>query len=357
MRLPSAIPKRDRCAESKMERALYSPTRKTGVRAAPSDSPVVRKSWRGMSAAGVPMAPRAVAGAVLDMADVVVITDRDGKIEYVNRAFSTITGYAPAEVIGCTLRILKSGLHPRGFYERMWHRLLSGRTFRDVIVNRRKNGELYYDERCITPLRDTSGEIVRFIATGRDVTGRIEKQERLEYLAYHDALTRLPNRALFSDRLRHTLMRARRRHQLFGLLFIDLDGFKQTNDRYGHEVGDKLLRAVAARLRNAVRDSDTVARLGGDEFAVLFDDLARIDDVGYAAAKALAAIGDPVVLNGRKLAITGSLGVSLYPADGESAAELMRNADKAMYRAKELGTNRVEFYRRQSLVEQAADTS
>lgn len=287
---------------------------------------------------------RPISDVVEQMADSVMVTDRDGRIEYVNRAFESTTGFAHAEVLGQTPRLVKSGLHGTGFYRRMWKTLLEGKVFRDVMTNRRKNGELYYEEKSVTPIRDTGGDIVRFISVGRDVTARIATQQRLEHLAYRDMLTGLPNRALFVDRLKHAIAGARRRRAVVAVLFIDLDGFKDVNDRLGHETGDKLLRALAGRLRTAVRDTDTVARLGGDEFAVLLEDVSYVQDVALTAQKLLDRIATPLVLSGARQAISASIGVSLYPSDAADASTLLRNADKAMYRAKAAGKHQVHFY-------------
>jgi diguanylate cyclase (GGDEF)-like protein/PAS domain S-box-containing protein len=285
-----------------------------------------------------------IAEIVQQMADVVLVADRDGRIEYVNPAFETTTGFTGAEARGYTPRLLKSGLHGRGFYQRLWKAVLGGRVFRDVMTNRRKNGELYYEEKTITPIRDANGAIVQFVSLGRDVTARVQSQRRLEHLAYRDVLTGLPNRALFVDRLKHAIAGARRRRSVVSVLFIDLDGFKSVNDQLGHEAGDKLLRTLARRLRGAVRDTDTVARLGGDEFAVLLEDVAYVPDVALAAKKLLDLIATPLPLSAQRQVITSSIGVSLYPHDGADAATLLRTADKAMYRAKAAGKQAVRFY-------------
>lgn len=278
------------------------------------------------------------------MADAIMITDRDGNIEYVNAAFEDATGFSEHEAVGETPRLLKSGLHTQAFYRRMWKTLLDGQPFRDVLINRRKSGELYYEEKSVTPLRAADGTISRFISVGRDVTARIRTQQRLEHLAYRDVLTGLPNRALFMDRLRQAIAGARRRHSMVAVLFIDLDGFKSLNDHHGHEVGDRFLRALAARLLRNIRGTDTVARLGGDEFAVLLDDAAKIEDVINAGAKILDATLSSGAVPDLDAPITASIGASVFPGDGDDASALLRHADEAMYRAKQFGKNRIEFY-------------
>ena len=205
-----------------------------------------------------------LSSAIEQTADSVVITDLHGTIEYVNPAFEKNTGFRRAEAVGQTPRIVKSGKHDAEFYRRLWDTILRGEAFRDVLVNRRKDGTLYYEEKTITPLKDEKGRITHFVSTGKDVTERMEAQERLDRLAYYDTLTGLPNRNLFRDRLRHALERVQRAGRTVATLVLDLDNFKAVNDSLGHEVGDLLLKAISERLRACVREEDTVARLGGE---------------------------------------------------------------------------------------------
>jgi diguanylate cyclase (GGDEF)-like protein/PAS domain S-box-containing protein len=287
---------------------------------------------------------RKLSGAIAQTADIVMITDREGHIEYVNEAFEQITGYTRTEALGRKPNLLKSGLQDDGFYRRLWQTLLAGETFRDVFVNRRKNGELFYEEKTITPLKDDSGAITHFIATGKDITERVRVQERLTHLAYHDALTDLPNRVLFMERLAQALARARWHGRVVAVLFLDLDRFKYINDTMGHEAGDRFLQVMAQRLQGCLRDGDTMARLGGDEFAILLEDIAKAEDVAPLAEKILQAFALPFMFWGREYCLTVSIGISLYPSDAADAATLLRNADIAMYRAKELGRNGYQFY-------------
>ncbi|HSD95552.1 MAG TPA: EAL domain-containing protein, partial [Sulfuricaulis sp.] len=178
----------------------------------------------------------------------------------------------------------------------------------------------------------------------RDVTERMQAQQRLQYLAHHDALTDLPNRALFHERLEHALRRARWTQRPLAVLFLDLDRFKNINDTLGHDIGDSALRVASERLKECVREGDTVARLGGDEFTVLLEDIANADDVPAIAQKIVDALSRPFSVNNREFVITTSIGVSLYPGDGEDSQKLLRNADTAMYRAKDLGRNKYQFY-------------
>ncbi|MFL6654177.1 MAG: EAL domain-containing protein, partial [Sulfurifustis sp.] len=287
---------------------------------------------------------RKLSGAIEQTADCVMITDRDGTIEYVNAAFERTTGYTAAEAVGQKPSMLKSGVHGESFYERLWTAILAGETFSDVFVNRKKDGEVYYEEKTISPLRDSGGRVTHFIATGRDITERMQAQERLQHIAHHDALTGLPNRVLFLDRLNQALLRAQWQKRVVGVMFLDLDRFKNINDTLGHDTGDALLKAMAARLKGCVRASDSVARLGGDEFAVLLEDVAHAEDISTIAGKMLGAFTLPFAIQGHELFISASIGISMYPTDGTTPATLLKNADAAMYRAKDLGKNNYQFY-------------
>jgi diguanylate cyclase (GGDEF)-like protein/PAS domain S-box-containing protein len=282
--------------------------------------------------------------ALEQTADAVMITDRHGVIEYVNPTFEQVTGYGLAEAVGRRPNLLKSGRQGPGFYDKLWKTIEAGEVFNDVFINRRKDGSLYYEEKTITPLTDADGRITHFVATGKDITERMQVQERLAYMAQHDPLTELPNRALLLDRLKQSLAGARWRDRRTAVLFVDLDRFKTINDTLGHEAGDRLLQQLAARFQASVREGDTVARFGGDEFVILLDDVASADDVAGVAQKVLQALAPPFRVDHQTLYVTASIGVSLFPNDGEDAGELLKNADIAMYRAKELGKNTYQFY-------------
>ncbi len=287
---------------------------------------------------------RKLSSAVEEIADTVIITSPDGVIEYVNPAFVRTTGYTREESVGQTPQLLKSGKQGQVFYQKLWQTILAGDTFSDVFINRRKDGELYYEEKTITPLKDANGRLTHFVATGKDVTERMQIQERLQYIAQHDALTDLPNRVLLFDILKRALARARRHDRLVAVLFIDLDRFKNINDSLGHEVGDLLLQQLSERFTRAVRGSDDmVARFGGDEFVILLDDVTE-NDIREIAQKVLNALSPPFKVDHQELFITASIGVSLFPNDGEDSSTLLKHADVAMYRAKDLGKNTYQFY-------------
>ena len=262
--------------------------------------------------------------------DAVLVTDRDGRIEYVNAAFERMTGYSRGELVGRRSAALKSGVHEADFYRALWSTLLSGHEFRSVFTNRKKDGTLYHEDKIIRPLDGG------FVSFGRDVTERDEELQRLAHAATHDSLTDLPNRSLFLDRLGQALRQAQRRREPFTLAIVDLDDFRATNNGFGHLAGDAVLQAVADRTRTCLREVDTVARIGGDEFALI---LPGADAAAAARVldKVVAANAAPLCVEGRSLAVSVSVGGSTYPLDGTSERELRDCADLRMYEAKRAG--------------------
>ena len=277
-------------------------------------------------------------------ADIIIVTDTEGNIEYVNPSFEKITGYTYNEAVNSSPHILTSGQHKPEFYKHMWDTINAGKSYSNIFINRRKDGSLYYEEKTITPIKDTSGEITHFVATGKDISERIEVHEHLQHVAHHDALTDLPNRNLFLDRLQQSLNRARWHERLVAVMFMDLDRFKIINDTLGHNVGDQLLLQMSQRLGRTVRDGDTVARFGGDEFAILLDDIDSDSHISSLAQKLLDTLATPFKINKQELYVTASIGISIFPNDGEDSETILRNADVAMYRAKDLGKNNYQFY-------------
>ena len=286
--------------------------------------------------------------AVEQIADSIMITDVNGRIEYVNSAFEEITGYKRTEIIGQTPRILKSDAQNKKFYRRLWECILNGDVFSDVIINRRKDGVLYYEEKTITPQKDIMGKITHFISSGKDITERMESQELLKHLAHHDNLTGMPNRLLFQDRLYQAMSRVSWHKRTVAILFIDLDRFKRINDTLGHGVGDQLLCETAERLNSCVREGDTVARLGGDEFSVILNDLASRDDISPICEKIIHSLTQPFIINGNELFVSASIGIAQFPLDGEDNKTLLKKADMAMYEAKAKGGETYCFYSEQN---------
>jgi diguanylate cyclase (GGDEF)-like protein/PAS domain S-box-containing protein len=287
---------------------------------------------------------RKLSGALEQAADTVMITSPEGVIEYVNPAFEHTTGYTRAEVLGRNPRLLNGGLQGTEFYQALWDTLNRGDVFSEVFVNRRKDGTRFYEQKTITPLRDASGAVTHFVATGRDITDRIEVEERLRFLAHHDTLTELPNRALLLERLKRDLAGARGKGRNLGVLFLDLDRFKIINDTLGHDTGDAILRQLSERLLHRLRPNDSIARFGGDEFVLLINDVHSADELGSLAERMLIALLPPFEVHQTALHMTASVGISVYPYDGEDSGTLLKHADAAMYRAKEMGGNTFQFY-------------
>lgn len=273
-----------------------------------------------------------------------LITDLDGRILDVNSSFCEISGYTREEVLGANPRLWKSERHDADFYQALWESISREGQWRGEIWNRRKDGSVYPAQLTINSIADSQGNTTHYVALFSDITNLKQSEEQLERLAHHDPLTELPNRLLFNARLRHALDQCGRNAQQLSLLFIDLDRFKQINDSFGHVVGDELLRQVAKRLTGCLRREDTVARIGGDEFIVLLENSGQLAHVAAAAEKILASFEQPFQLLGRETFISPSIGISVYPRDGSDSNALMRNADTAMYRAKEAGRNGYAFY-------------
>jgi len=420
---------------------------------------------------GAEIQMRQLSSAVEQTADSVLITDPDGIIAYVNPAFEKTTGYTRHEAIGRKSSLVKSGQHDQDFYRRLWGAIRQGEPYRAVFINRRKSGELYYEEKTITPLKDTQGRITHYVSTGKDITERKKAEEVLRmseaslanaqriahlgswdwnivtnelrwsdeiyrifgltpqqfgatyeafldmvhpddrqyvvdsvnkalhereaynidhrvvrpdgterivheraeithdengravrmtgtaqdvteyrqamehvnYLANYDTLTGLPNRVLLQNRLHEAMLEADRNNRLVAVMFLDLDHFKIINDTLGHDVGDALLKAVAERLVAGVRHGDTISRLGGDEFTIVLTNVAHFDDVTRVARKIIESFTSPFEIDGRELFISPSIGITLYPLD-DDIENALRNADAAMYHAKEMGRNTFQFY-------------
>lgn len=275
----------------------------------------------------------------------IVITDTHGSIEYVNPAFSRLTGYSIEEVLGHNPRILKAGDQSDEFYREMWETVTQGLEWRGEFHNKRKDGTLFWEIASISPITDASGLTTHYVAVKENITERKELQERLEQMAQFDMLTGLPNRRMFLDRLAQTVAVAKRSGQRFGLLFIDLDGFKRINDLYGHEAGDRVLKTVAARLSACIRISDAAGRIGGDEFTVILGALTHYSDAGQVAEKILLALRRPITLpNGQQDSIGSSIGISVFPEDAGDGDGLLATADDAMYEVKRSGKNSYRFY-------------
>lgn len=277
-------------------------------------------------------------------AEGVVITDADIAILDVNRAFTDITGYEREEVLGKDPTMFKSGRHDESFYQDLWRSVEETGQWRGEIWNRRKDGSVFPEWLTISAVYSDDGVLLNYVGVFSDISSIKNSQEQLEHLAHHDALTGLPNRLLFNAHLKHAISHAKRTQTNLAVVFLDLDRFKMINDSFGHTVGDELLKQVADMLVNTLRVDDTVARIGGDEYVLLLEDIDDPEYAAIAADKVIRALGYPFKLGSHDVHITASMGISIYPRDGESINELLRNADAAMYRAKEAGRNTYQFY-------------
>jgi diguanylate cyclase (GGDEF)-like protein/PAS domain S-box-containing protein len=278
--------------------------------------------------------------------EAILITDEQNRIIAANPAFVELTGHSLAAVLGRDPSLLKSGRHDETFYRAMWQSLRSGGTWHGELWNRRQNGEEFIARLTINTVREASGNIHRYIALFSDITQKKLAEETIWQQANYDILTNLPNRRLLRDRLQQELKRMQRAGQMLALFFIDLDRFKEVNDTHGHDFGDMLLIEAARRVSECVRDTDTVARLGGDEFTVTLlnlVDMSRVEEVGRSILEALAR---PYHLGRETAYLSASVGITVYPGDGDDLETLLKNADQAMYVAKAQGRNRLSYFTR-----------
>ncbi|MES9832163.1 MAG: EAL domain-containing protein [Candidatus Thiodiazotropha sp. DIVDIV] len=274
----------------------------------------------------------------------VTITDLNGTILDVNKAFSDITGYSREEAIGHNPSILKSGRHDANFYVSMWKSLLEDGSWRGEIWNRNKQGVVYPEILTISQVFDDDQNPTGYVAVFSDITTSKQTEERMDFMAHHDPLTQLPNRLLFNARLEQAIQRSTRENQALAVMFIDLDRFKQINDSFGHSVGDELLLQCAVRLQTAVRGNDTVGRISGDEFVILLENIKSSENVSIHVRKVIQLFNEPFLLADHEITVTCSIGISLFPDDCKEPSCLLRNADTAMYLAKEEGRNGYQFY-------------
>ena len=277
-------------------------------------------------------------------AEGIIVTDKNQIITSVNPAFTQITGYTADEVMGKHPTVLSSGIQEASFYQAMWKRILDHGNWQGELWNSRKNGETYPELLTISQVKDTLGEVVHYIGVFSDITLMKKTQQQLEFMAHHDPLTKLPNRLLLEARLGHAIEWARRDAFKIAVLFMDLDQFKEINDTFGHSVGDLILQEVAVRFRGLLREKDTVARIGGDEFVIVLEEYEDLLYLEQVVKRVLELFKEPFLVNERSFNLTCSVGISLYPNDGKDIETLIKNADAAMYKAKESGRNTYTFY-------------
>jgi len=274
----------------------------------------------------------------------IVVTNKDGRIIEVNNSYTRITGYSREELINNKPSLLKSGKQDHKFYQDMWQKINSTGHWQGEIWDQRKNGEIFPKRLTINSIKDDDGSTMNYVGLFNDITMQKRTEEALENLAYHDALTQLPNRVLFKDRLHQGIANAKREKSLLGILLIDLDRFKFVNDTLGHDAGDELLQLVSNQLLSVVRESDTVARLGGDEFVVILPDIHSPEAAAHVAQNIINTLRNPYRLRENSVNIGASIGISIYPNNGQKVDILVKQADLALYKAKDLGKNNYQFF-------------
>ncbi|MES2318581.1 MAG: EAL domain-containing protein [Pseudomonadota bacterium] len=276
--------------------------------------------------------------------DAIAITDGEHRVLAVNQAFSDITGYAATDIVGAELPHLRADGHEPGFYDKIWDYVASNDHWEGEVWSERASGVEYPVWVALTAIRSSTDHVINYMAILSDITDRKRVEEHTRHMAEHDFLTDLPNRVLFLDRLQQALAVAHRKHTKVAVMFLDLDRFKGINDSFGHHVGDAVLKEVAARLTGCVRGVDTVSRQGGDEFVVILADIGGVDQAAHVANSVMAAVAKPVRFDGEVVSLSVSIGISIYPTDGEDLDTLLKHADVAMYHAKQNGRNAFSFF-------------
>lgn len=269
----------------------------------------------------------------------VVVTNAEARIVSVNPAFTAITGYSEDEVLGKNPNIMRSSFHDKAFYQQLWNELLTTGQWKGEIWNTYKSGNTFLMWQTISAVKNEDGRITHFVSVFFDITERKRHEDKIRYQAYHDVLTNLPNRRLFHDRLATALLQAQRDGEMLAVMFLDLDHFKRINDALGHDAGDLLLKEVAGRLKKCIRQGDTLSRFGGDEFVLLLPKIKSARNAVMFAEKLIMTFDAPIMLPGQEWDVKASIGISLFPKDGDEPSALIKKADEAMYVAKQKGRN------------------
>lgn len=283
----------------------------------------------------------------MDQSVILAITDRQGKITHANDRFCEISGYSRGELIGNTHQLINSGYHSRDFFKNMWRTIGFGGVWKGEIRNRAKDGTFYWVDTTIVPVNDGKGKPIQYIAMRFDITDKKENQEKIRLMAFYDHLTGLVNRRKFDDDLIKKIEYNKKNNGRFGIMFVDLDGFKYVNDTLGHIIGDQLLVAVARRFENLIGEKGMAARLSGDEFAIVIHSITAPVDMQYFAESIIESFKEPFSIEGYQLNMTASIGVATYPEAGPDASAIMKHADLAMYRVKSLFKNDYRFFDRE----------
>ncbi len=282
--------------------------------------------------------------ALEQTADMVLITDLQGRIVYVNAAFEDVTGYGRDELLGNSPSMLKSGLQDERFYRAMWQNLTNGLPYTDIFINRRKDGEIFYHEQTITPVKNEKGDVTHFVATGKDITARLRAQERLHQIVHYDAVTGLANKILLFDRLAQAIKHARRMQEQVGVLCFGFSIGELLGDSGSKKIEEQLLREIAHRLKGAADEHTTVAQLSNEQFAILHQNVRETSEFNDYAQHILDVFATPIVAEGYELFLTPSIGVSLFPEDGDNMEELLKQAELAMCYARQQPGEDYYFY-------------
>ncbi len=276
--------------------------------------------------------------------NLVIMTDKSGVIEYCNPAMCKITGYKQEELLGEKPSKLMSNLTPEDKYKNLWQTITKGQSWEGELLDRKKNGDLFWCLHTIAPIKDLKQKITHYVSVAYDISVRKDSEELIKNLAYYDPLTQLPNRSLFQERMQQAILRAKREQSIFALMYMDLDRFKSINDTLGHLTGDKLLIEVGKRIKGALREQETVARLGGDEFAIILCDIEKPESAGIVAEKLLDQFSSPIIIDHHELFVSTSVGIAIYPNDADQIESLIKEADTALYHAKDEGRGRYAFF-------------
>lgn len=277
----------------------------------------------------------------------IIITNEKSEIISVNNAFTNITGYGYDEIKGKNPKILKSGKHDTEFYINLWNELEKNGSWKGEIWNRKKNGEIYPEWLNLSIVKDSNGKVLNYVALFSDITKIKNSNEKIEYLAHHDPLTNLPNRLLLKARLNKSIEKCNDLKSRLAIFFIDIDNFKIINDTYGHTIGDKIINLVAKRLQKNIRKNDTLSRIGGDEFIIVIEDIIEQKNIEKIANKIINDFREPINLEEYLFETTISVGISIFPNNGLNAEDLIKQADTAMYSAKNAGRNQFQFYKKE----------
>lgn len=282
--------------------------------------------------------------AVGQTVDWMIITNKHGIIEYANESVARITGYSIEEIIGKTPSIWKSDKYNQDFYKNLWDTILSGKPYQNVIINRKKNGELFHLSQSISPLKSEDGEILYFVSTGKDITESVVLEDKLYYLSYYDMITGLPNRTEFSRRITQAITNAELGTRKVAILIMDINKFIFINETFGTEIGDMVLRSIGNQLSKAIGKKNVVARIGGDEFGIILEDIKSSEDIFVYIDKIFKLIQQPIRIDEQEIVLSMSMGISIYPNDGKDMKQLLSKTEIALSLARRSETNTYMFY-------------